>query len=67
MVLKLREAGTPIPAIDIFIWLVAAERNMQVVSDDSHFEIFKKLDPRIILVNFDECMKQILETETQID
>jgi tRNA(fMet)-specific endonuclease VapC len=44
---KLREKGTPIPAIDIIIATIAVEKDAILVSDDAHFTLFNAVEPRL--------------------
>jgi len=61
LAVKLRDAGTPIPTIDILIGAMIARLGMPIVTGDSHFETLRQLDPRINIVTVDEYIKSILE------
>jgi len=47
----LRERGIPIPAIDILIGTIAIDKNLILVSDDSHFNFIKKMNSDLKLIN----------------
>ena len=53
----LREIGTPIPAIDILIGAITVDKNMILVSDDSHFESLLQVEPRLKIFKSEEYLK----------
>jgi len=58
----LREKGTPIPTIDILIGTVTVEKNLILVSEDSHFEYFQEVDPRLKIVSFETFLEKTQST-----
>ena len=56
--LLLREKGTPIPTIDILIGTISVEKNLVLVSDDSHFNYFQKIEPRLKIINAETFIKK---------
>lgn len=57
--LLLREKGTPIPTVDILIGTITVEKNLILVSDDSHFEFFQKVEPRLKIIKSETFLKAI--------
>ena len=57
----LRKKGTPIPTIDLLIGTITIDKNMILVSDDSHFQYLKAVDPRLKIMKSDDFIKNILE------
>ena len=57
--LLLREKGTPIPSIDILIGTIAVEKNLILVSNDLHFEILQKVEPRLKQINSETYIQSI--------
>jgi len=55
----LREKGTPMPAVDILIGTISVEKNLILVSDDSHFEYLQEVEPRLKIINSEDYMKRI--------
>ena len=55
----LREKGTPMPTIDILIGTITVEKNLILVSDDSHFEYLQEVEPRLKLINSEAFIKKI--------
>jgi len=57
--LLLREKGTPIPTIDILIGTITVDKNLILVSDDSHFEYLQEVEPRLKIITSDTFIKKI--------
>ena len=57
--LLLRKKGTPIPTVDILIGTITVEKNLILVSDDSHFNYFQGVEPRLKIIQPDEYIKNI--------
>jgi predicted nucleic acid-binding protein len=55
----LREKGTPMPTIDILIGTITVEKNLILVSDDSHFENLQEVEPRLKIINSEAFIKKI--------
>ena len=55
----LREKGTPIPTIDLLIGTISVEKNLILVSDDSHFEYLQEAEPRLKIINSDTFIKKV--------
>jgi len=55
----LREKGTPMPTIDILIGTITVEKNLILVSDDSHFEYLQEVEPRLKIINSEAFIKNI--------
>ena len=55
--LLLRKKGTPIPTIDILIGTITIDKNMILVSDDSHFESLQQVEPRLNIIKSVEYLK----------
>ncbi len=55
----LREKGTPMPTIDILIGTITVEKNLILVSDDSHFEYLQEVEPRLKIINSEAFIKKI--------
>jgi predicted nucleic acid-binding protein len=55
----LREKGIPMPTIDILIGTITVEKNLILVSDDSHFEHLQEVEPRLKIINSDAFIKKI--------
>ncbi len=51
--LLLRKNGTPIPVIDILIGVITVEKNMILVSEDSHFDDLQAVEPRLKLIGLE--------------
>lgn len=59
--LFLRKKGTPIPAIDILIGAITVEKNLILVSDDSHFESLEAVEPRLKVIGLEEYINDFQE------
>ena len=57
--LLLREKGTPIPTVDILIGTITVDKNLILVSDDSHFEHLQEVEPRLKIINSKAFIKKI--------
>ena len=57
--LLLREKGTPIPTVDILIGTITVEKNLILISDDSHFEYLQEVEPRLKIINSEVFIKKI--------
>ncbi len=57
--LSLREKGTPIPTIDILIGAITVEKNLILVSDDSHFKYLQEVEPRLKIITSETFIKEI--------
>jgi len=55
----LREKGTPIPTVDILIGTIAVDKNLILVSDDSHFKDLQEVEPRLKIINSEIFIKKI--------
>ena len=55
----LREVGTPIPTIDILIGTITVEKNLILVSNDTHFKSLQKIEPRLKIINSETFIKNI--------
>jgi predicted nucleic acid-binding protein len=60
---KLREKGTPIPAIDIIIATIVVERDAVLVSDDDHFASFNAVEPRLKRITLGTFLSRNAGTE----
>ena len=56
----LRENDIPIPTIDILIGTISIEKNLTLVSDDSHFEYLKNVDKRLAIISSQDYINGIL-------
>ena len=56
--LLLREKGTPIPTIDILIGTISVDKNLILVSDDSHFKYFQEVEPRLKIIDAESFIKK---------
>ena len=56
--LLLREKGTPIPVIDILIGTITVDKNLILVSDDSHFKSLQDVEPRLKIITSDLFIKK---------
>ena len=57
--LLLREKGTPIPTVDILIGTITVDKNLILVSDDSHFKDLQEVEPRLKIINSETFIKKI--------
>ena len=57
----LREKGTPIPTIDILIGTITVEKNLILVTDDSHFNYLQEVEPRLMIINSEEFVEKSLK------
>ncbi|KKK43961.1 hypothetical protein LCGC14_1052530 [marine sediment metagenome] len=55
----LREKGTPIPTIDILIGTITVEKNLILVSNDTHFKSLQIIEPRLKIINSETFIKNI--------
>lgn len=55
----LREKGTPMPTIDILIGTITVEKNLILVSDDTHFNYLQEVEPRLKIIKSEEFVKKI--------
>ncbi|MHA1710327.1 MAG: hypothetical protein ACTSXJ_10960 [Candidatus Baldrarchaeia archaeon] len=52
--LKLRKRGKPIPAVDLVVAAVALNRNLTLVSSNTHFSWVKEIEPDFSFMPLDE-------------
>jgi len=57
--LLLREKGTPIPTVDILIGTITVDKNLILVSDDSHYKHLQEVEPRLKIINSESFFKKI--------
>jgi len=57
--LKLREKGTAIPTIDILNGTIAVDKNICLVTDDAHFEVFKTIEPHFKFISTQTFIEEI--------
>jgi len=57
--LLLREKGTPIPTVDIMIGTITVDKNLILVSDDSHFKHLQEVEPRLKIINSELFFEKI--------
>lgn len=57
--LLLRKNGTPIPVIDILIGAITVEKNMILVSEDSHFSDLQAVEPRLKLIGLETYIESL--------
>ncbi len=57
--LLLRKNGTPIPIIDILIGTITVEKNMVLVSEDSHFIDLQVVEPRLKLIYLESYIEKL--------
>jgi hypothetical protein len=57
----LRGKGTPIPTIDIIIRTITVEKNLILVSDDSHYKNLQEVEPRLKIINSEEFLEKSLK------
>ncbi|MGQ4873437.1 MAG: hypothetical protein ACTSVV_06210 [Promethearchaeota archaeon] len=58
--LLLRKKGIPIPIIDLLIATITIDKNFILISDDGHFNLFQKIEPRLKIINVNDFINQIL-------
>ncbi len=57
--LKLREKGTPLPAIDILIGTMAIDESSSLVTDDTHFDILRDVASTLKISSVEEYLEDI--------
>ncbi|MHA1383102.1 MAG: hypothetical protein ACTSR3_04990 [Candidatus Helarchaeota archaeon] len=62
--IKLRKNGTPLPVIDILIGTIAVDKNIQLVTEDSHFTLLKNVEPNLSLIAVENYIKDIKKIKT---
>lgn len=56
---KLRERGIPIPTVDILNGTIAIDKNIYLVSDDKHYELFQSIEPSLKLISIETYIENI--------
>ncbi len=55
----LRAKGTPLPAVDILIGTITVEKNLILVTNDTHFDKLQEVEPRLKIINSNIYLKSI--------
>jgi hypothetical protein len=55
----LRKKGSPLPAIDLLIATIATEKDLILVSEDTHFDLFQEFYPKLKIITSETYIKKI--------
>ncbi|MEX2680584.1 MAG: hypothetical protein Q6373_003240 [Candidatus Sigynarchaeota archaeon] len=60
---KLREKGSPIPAIDVIIATIAVKKDAIRVSDDDHYASFHTIEPGLKRIGLEAFLSRNINPE----
>ncbi len=58
---RLREKGTTIPTIDILISTITIDKKLELVSDDSDFDYFQAIEPKLNITSSKNYITKVKE------